>query len=412
MLLVAPAASWAAGLINYENGTPIMGMAAAGYAAVADDASTAFNNPAGMTRIKGNQAMFGLQTLYADVQFKPAPSTNVAGNNGDNAGGVLPMLAFFGVYGLSDNVKLGLAVNSYFGGILKYDESWVGRYYNQQATLVSVSVTPSVAFKAADWLSIGGGPNILISKYKTKTAVNNAPLGFPNNPDGQLEVDTYNTGVGGNFGVLLTPTEGTRIGLNWLTEVKLKYSSDPECTNVRNGPLINASGLCSRTAELDVHVPQQVMLSAYHEVNDRLALTGNIGWQQWSRFGETTLTIPTPNPTSITSNVNYNDTWHYAVGAQYKLNERWLLMGGVAYDTSPADLGNRVPSAPFDWAWRFGAGARYAYSDAWSFGASFEYIQSGAAALSLQGPVRGTVQGEYSPYAVYALGLYARWTPK
>ena len=50
--LIAPAAS-AGGLFLYEIGTADVGLASAGYTARAQDASTAFTNPAGMTRLEG-----------------------------------------------------------------------------------------------------------------------------------------------------------------------------------------------------------------------------------------------------------------------------------------------------------------------------------------------------------------------
>lgn len=51
--LVLPCISLAGGLYINEFGTPSMGTAGAGTNAVAIDASTAFHNPAGMTRING-----------------------------------------------------------------------------------------------------------------------------------------------------------------------------------------------------------------------------------------------------------------------------------------------------------------------------------------------------------------------
>jgi long-chain fatty acid transport protein len=51
----------AGGVLLYEFGTAEVGLAAAGYAARAQDASTAFTNPAGMTRLAGTQALAGGQ---------------------------------------------------------------------------------------------------------------------------------------------------------------------------------------------------------------------------------------------------------------------------------------------------------------------------------------------------------------
>jgi long-chain fatty acid transport protein len=38
-------------------------------------------------------------------------------------------------------------------------------------------------------------------------------------------------------------------------------------------------------------MPQALMLSAYHELSDRLAIMGNLGWQDWSQFGKVGLSV-------------------------------------------------------------------------------------------------------------------------
>ena len=76
----------AGGISLYEVGTADVGLAAAGYSARAQDASTVFTNPAGMTRLAGDQLTLGAQLLYGDLGFSigqgttPALGTNAGGN--------------------------------------------------------------------------------------------------------------------------------------------------------------------------------------------------------------------------------------------------------------------------------------------------------------------------------------------
>ena len=74
MLLVSVLASgsvYAGGIALYEFGSPDVGLAAAGSAARAQDASTVFTNPAGMSRLEKSQVLGGLQALYGKVEFSP-----------------------------------------------------------------------------------------------------------------------------------------------------------------------------------------------------------------------------------------------------------------------------------------------------------------------------------------------------
>ena len=76
-LLAAPV--WAGGLIMYEVDSPSTGTASAGWAALAKDAATAFQNPAGMTRLDRSQLLAGVQPLIISSDFKSSPGTRVMG---------------------------------------------------------------------------------------------------------------------------------------------------------------------------------------------------------------------------------------------------------------------------------------------------------------------------------------------
>jgi len=416
-----PATVWSSGMINYENGSPIAGMAGAGYAALAQDASTVFNNPAGMTQLKKSEVFLGLQPTYIESPFHPGPGTNVpgGGNGGGNSGqGFTPSAGVFGVYSLTNDIKLGLALNSYYAGTVKYDSAWVGRYFNQEASEVSLSFTPAVAYRATDWISLGAGLNVMYSTYNTQVGFHNVdPITGTTAPDGQISTNSNGTGVGANLGVLLTPREGTRIGVDWLSQVNLKFSDTPHCTGIATGPgntsgnILTASGLCTHTAALGQKVPQQVMVSAYQAISDRLALVANVGWQQWSKNGQVTISVDNTRvgSPSFTGNLNYKDTYHLALGTQYMLVPKLMVMGGLSFDSSPADVSTRSVSAPYDQTWRYGVGTMYTHSDTVRFGGSFELVNSGPGSLTQHGVDRGTVSGSYSPNQAYVLGLYGRW---
>ena len=87
LIVGLPAVGTAGGLYLNEFGTPSMGVAGAGANAVASDASTSFHNPAGMTRIKGNELMGTAGALKATVEFDPDADTPVTtGGDGGDAG--------------------------------------------------------------------------------------------------------------------------------------------------------------------------------------------------------------------------------------------------------------------------------------------------------------------------------------
>ena len=98
-LMASPA--WAGGLFVYELGNPGTGSASAGWAAAAHDASTAFTNPAGMTKLPQSQLLIGLQPMLPTVQFSADAGTTTPGRSGGNAGVFLPALTAFLVHKLN-----------------------------------------------------------------------------------------------------------------------------------------------------------------------------------------------------------------------------------------------------------------------------------------------------------------------
>ena len=87
--------------------------------------------------------------------------------------------------------------------------------------------------------------------------------------------------------------------------------------------------------------PQQVMASALYEIIPNLSLMGNVGWQNWTAFGEFPVGISARNQTSIEADLHFSDTYQVAIGQQYRLAERWLWSAGFAYDSSPVSQANR-----------------------------------------------------------------------
>ncbi len=131
-MLALTEASYAGGLFLTEIGTEDVALAGAGWAARAQDASTLFKNPAGMSLLEGNQFQGGLQALYFNGGFS-GTNTPFGGNGGGNPVGVAPAASAFYVHSFSKDFKVGLGVLSNFGLGEKYDQGWAGRYYVKQA---------------------------------------------------------------------------------------------------------------------------------------------------------------------------------------------------------------------------------------------------------------------------------------
>jgi long-chain fatty acid transport protein len=400
---------WGAGLVLYEQGTPDLGTAAAGRAALAKDASTAGGNPAGMTRLDRSQLLASVMPLLVRAKFDVDNRTTHSGGNGGDAGDLVMAASAFYVHSLTENLKLGIAAGSYFGLGLDYGNKWAGRYYVQDAELLTIAINPVIAYRINEWFSIGGGFSIVKSNLIQRIGVNNL---LPFLSDGQIKVEDDDVGFGGNVGILVEPRDGTRFGLTYRSKVELDFKDVASLRGI--GPLLNAaltrSGLAGSKADLEMNIPQMVMFSGYHELTDRFAVMGNIGWQKQSEFGKTNVSISSTNSKSFTADRNFDDTWHFAVGLQYRIKEPWLFSLGFAYDKSPVDDDDRTPDMPVDRQLRYGTGIQYEWNKDITLGFAYEYLDAGDADINQnKGPLAGRLVGDYKTNEIHFFAFNINW---
>jgi long-chain fatty acid transport protein len=406
---VLATSAYGGGLSLYEIATPDVGLAAAGYAARAQDASTVYRNPAGMSLLEGSQAQFGAQLTYGNVAFTKDDSSPFLRNDngGGNAFGALPAASLFLTIPLSDRFAVGFGSYSSFGLVTKYNSDWVGRYYIQEGALLGMSLMPAVSFKATDWLSIGAGLNAMYGYFDTKVAIRTRLDGTD---DGQMKLQDSTWGFGANAGIMAEPAQGTRLGLTYQSPTSLDFKATPS---------FNRSVLTSPPQlNFGMTVPQSVMLSAYQELNDKWALLANVGWQNWNQFGQVEVQVnyvPVGDGgtdyRATTANLNYQDTWHGALGVQFRASEKWLFSTGVAYDSSAVSDSNRTLSVPMGQAYRIGLGAQWQVSQKVNIGAAYEFLWAGDMPVT-QGSVgdyRGYVSGGYNGSYFSFFTVNANW---
>ncbi|MBW1671443.1 MAG: outer membrane protein transport protein [Deltaproteobacteria bacterium] len=106
---------------------------------------------------------------------------------------------------------------------------------------------------------------------------------------------------------------------------------------------------------------------------------------------------------------NWDDTWHFAAGLHYRINGKWLLQGGMAYDTNPVDAEDRTADMPLDRQVRFSLGVRHEQSKNVSTGFIFEYIDFGSAKIKSSSLLAGDLIGEYDKNEAFLLVFNVNW---
>ncbi len=426
----------AAGFALIENSASGQGNAYAGAAAVAEDASTIFFNPAGMTRLSSRQIVAAGHVIYTKADFTNQGSTHALGgdlNGGnDDPGGTAFVPNFYYVQPMQNGWSFGLGVNAPFGLATEYDDDWVGRYHAVISDLKTVNINPSIAWKATDALSLGAGISVQYVDVTLSSAVDfgaicYAFLGpascdasgyFPQLSDGFADLTGDNgsdLSWGFNLGLLYELNPATRVGLAYRSEIDHHVDGKADFTVPAAGAFALANGLFVDTGvKADVTMPQSVSLSLYHDLDSKLALLADVTWTGWGTFEELRIRYDNPGqPDSVTTE-NWENTWRYSLGAIYKLNSAWLLRGGLAYDETPIpDAEHRTARIPGNDRTWISLGTSWMYSKALTFdvGYSHLFIPDTKTNNTLESSIptlAATLKGNYEA-SVDILSAQVRW---
>jgi long-chain fatty acid transport protein len=159
VILGASQASGAAFALQENSGSGL-GNAYAGGAAAAEDASTVWFNPAGMSRIGTNQAAAAINLIGPSMNFHNDGSLPAAqqalGSEGGDAGSWAAVPNLYLVAPINKQWAFGIGINAPFGLKTQYDSDWIGRFQAIKSDVRTINVNPAISYKF-DNFTIGAG---------------------------------------------------------------------------------------------------------------------------------------------------------------------------------------------------------------------------------------------------------------
>ena len=313
----------AAGFQLIEQSASGMGNAYAGAAAVAEDASTIYFNPAGMTYINGTQAVGALHLINPNAEFNDKGSVKAAGfppkgDEGPNAGDLAFVPNFYFMTELTPSIKAGIGVNAPFGLKTEYGDKWVGRFQADKSEVKTININPSIAFKVNEQLSLGFGLSAMYAEATLTRQVNRV---LAAERDAEIKGDDW--GFGFNLGAIYQATADTRFGIAYRSKVEQHLDGKAKFS----APL----SIANTGVKADVTLPENLSLSAFSRLNDKWDLMGDVTWTRWSQFEE--LKVVRDNGTTLAlTPENWDNTMRYSVGVSYHYTDAIKLRAGLAYD--------------------------------------------------------------------------------
>ena len=352
------------------------GNAFAGGAAAAEDASTVWFNPAGMTFLPpGRNAAIAAHALKPSFKFRNEASSGVfaapgSGDGGDGGDWAFVPQAFFAA-DLAANLKFGAAFNVPFGLKTEYDSGWRGRLVALKSEIKTYNLNAALSYKVSDAIALGLG----VSWQKLEAELSN----FAGAP-GVAKIEADDDGWGMNFGVMFSPSPSTRIGAHYRSSIDYHLDGDVRFSGAPAG---------NGKVAADLKVPESFSLSIFSAVNPTWDVMGDITWTRWSRLEHLDIVRTSLAPGALLSRLTlrWDDTWRFSIGANYKPNATWKFRFGVAYDQTPTNDVDRTPRLPDEDRLWVAAGAQYRLSKASTldFGYAHEFIRD----ASVNNPVPG-----------------------
>lgn len=407
-VLIAGQASAAGFALQNQNGAGT-GYAYAGAAAVAEDASTIYFNPAGMTYLaEGHHLSAALTVLDRSLEFKnrgtnqlrvaapPVPAYPL-GDHGGQAGGQSYIPAFYWAMSVSPALRVGLGVSPTFGNQTEWDDDFMGRYQGTYSHIEALNINPSLAWKVNDRVSLGFGVNIVHFEADLRGMVP-VTAALPATRDVENKLTGDDTGYGWNAGAIFQVTPSTRLGISYRSTIDLTVEGKSK------------NPAASTPAEVKIELPDTASLALSQKIGDRLELLADYTWTGWSSIPSLRVTNRHTGALLTDERLGFKDAYRVGLGVQYQYTDALRLRAGVAYDESPVqsttDRTVRLPDSDRTW---LALGLNYKFSKQTSMDVGYAYLTFDDAKIRRQ-TVLGTtataqiVQGEFDT-SVHILSL-------
>ena len=391
LLLAFSGAASASGFQLMEQDASGIGNAYAGSAAVAENASTIYYNPAGMTQLQAHEISGGVALVKPSFKFDNKGSSvgatlGAAGDGGD-AGGLAALPNGYLSWALNRDLYVGIGFGAPFGMKTEYDDQWIGA---AQATLFEVktyNINPSIAYRVNDKVSLGAGVNWqrVEATYKRVASITSPAM--------PIKLTLDDDAWGWNVGALFSVSPSTKVGVSYRSAIQYKTEGT---LNVNNG------GAGTVNAMANLKLPSTFIMSVTQKLSDRWEMLGDVSRTGWSSIPKVNIVRQTDGSVAQTLDTDFRNAWRVALGSNYKYNDAWKLKFGVAYDQTPVKrAATRLVSLPDnDRVW-FSFGTQWTPNKASTLdlGVAYVYVRDskinndqGTAAA----PPRGRVTGEYA----------------
>lgn len=399
----------AAGFQLAEYSATGLGRAYAGEAAMADNASAQWRNPAMLTYLEGTQVSVG--AIYVDPNIDIDGEITTPSLTGDNRGAtsakdiahsaVVPNFYLSHMY--NDQWAVGFALGTNYGMETELESTFNATHFGDEAKVMTVEALTSLAYKINEQFSVGAG-----IRYVT----GEGHFGASNKKLGTLKyMEGDDSSWGYQIGAAWQINDTNRVGFAYKSEVTMDF--DGYATGYGFN---NTNPSAKKDGSLEIILPATAEIASYSQITEQLGVHASVNWTDWSTFKELKANFK-DGTSDVIKTENWKDNYRFAIGTTYQWDQKLTLRSGVAYDTAAVDDKYRTTTIPeTDRTW-LSVGASYEFTKNLTLDGGFTYILAKDAPIKeprdqsdkLSSLIGGEFQGEISG-DIWLIGVQANYT--
>ncbi len=322
-------------------------------------------------------------------------------------------------HALADDLYIGLGLFSRIGLGDEFPSGWFGRYNSTKVDFATYDISPMIAWRATDWLTVGAGLTLQyfdITLEQDIDAAGIAGLRRYNDPSPspydvhQRIHGTDDCAVGWDLGVKLDPIERLHLGLAYHSEVTAHAKGHVRYTAPAAIRAAYPGFFRDTKAHGKITEPSYWMAAAVYDFTDRLSLGINVtrsGWSSWDKLEIFEDQAFLPGHDVIGADKKWRDVWRFSVGGSYKISDEWTAMASFTWDDSPINRKHADYIVPADTREIYAAGLAWKRGR-WTLDGMYFFEKINDMSVSAR-PAEGIFTGRYTGGFSHAFAFSASY---
>ena len=386
----------------------------AGMTSVGGEPGSLYFNAATITELPGTQVEVGGSFVkpWADVKtINPYSGEKQIGRGHSK---IWPLPSAYVTHQLDDEFWVGFGAFTRYGLGAKFPKYWAGRYCNYKAEILSFDLSPQVAWKASDSLSLSAGLSIRYFDIELAQRIDaaglyglrnyNDPSYSPYDIDQDLHGDDIQPGV--DLGLMWKITDDITFGAAYHSRMQFKVHGDAKWKKPAAVDALAPTFFEDTTFTSRNYNPDKIMTGLSWDATERLRLSAGVTFTTWHLYDDLLIKLDRemlPGRRELSSDKEWHDAWRFSVGADYDLTEEWVARAGYTWDQSPINGAYADYMVPGDNRSIFGVGLGWTRGN-WTVEGSY-FLEYDEDFRVHNGVRRGVYEGKYQDAIGHCVAL-------